>query len=157
MKRLKLKYTVALAAAITAISAAAVQAAICTVPTGAYPTIQSAVNDVTCATINVMPGTYNENVVVPRTCEINGAKAGNHDFTTRSANPAGESIVNGANPVGAFPVFSISAAGVTIDGFMIKNSVTTGAAIGIAVRAGGDDAGITNNIFDTIKTTDATT
>jgi hypothetical protein len=45
---------------------------------------------------------------------------------------------------------------VTIDGFTIKNSVTTGAAIGVAVRAGGDDAAILTNIFDGIITTDTT-
>jgi hypothetical protein len=154
MKRLQYKYAVALAAAFAFVTAAAVQAATCTVPSGAYPTIQSAVNDVSCATINVLPGTYNENVVVARSCEINGAKAGNNDFATRSANPAGESIVNGAAPAGAVAVFSISASDVTIDGFTIKDSVTSGAAIGIAVRAGGDDAAIMNNIFDTITTTD---
>ena len=37
-------------------------AAPCHVPSSVYPTIQAAVNDVTCATINVAAGTYTENV-----------------------------------------------------------------------------------------------
>jgi hypothetical protein len=124
----------------------------CSVP-GGYPTIQSAVNDVTCDPINVAPGTYNENVTILRSVTINGSQAGNNDFLTRSANPAGESIVNGPLSTGV-AVFSISAADVTIDGFTIKNSVTAFSASGVAVRAGGDDAAIMNNIFDGIMTTD---
>jgi len=127
-------------------------AAPCTVP-GSYPTIQQAVNDTTCDPIKVAPGTYNENVTILRSVTINGAQAGNNDFVTRSANPAGESIVNGPLSTGV-AVFSISAADVTIDGFTIKNAVTAFSASGIAVRAGGDDAAIMNNIFDGITTTD---
>src|SRR5580765_6985321 len=92
--------------------------AVCTVP-GDYATIQAAVNDVTCATINVAPGTYNENVIVTRNVTINGAQAGNNDFATRGANPAGESIVNGVPLTGSVPVFGINAAGVTITGFTV--------------------------------------
>jgi hypothetical protein len=43
---------------------------------------------------------------------------------------------------------------VTINGFTIKNSVTLGAAHGVAVRGGGNSASILNNIFDTITTPD---
>src|SRR5260370_30509831 len=51
--------------------------ATCSVPSGSYPTIQSAVNDVTCSTINVGPGTYNEQVTVARSnVTITGAGAG---------------------------------------------------------------------------------
>src|SRR5882724_171300 len=155
MHKLKTIGAVALTAALALISTPAIQAAVCSVPSGAYPTIQSAATDPSCNTINVAPGTYNENVTVafPNTT-INGAQAGNNDFATRSGNPGGESVVNGAAPIGAVAVFSISATDVTIDGFTIKNSVTGGAAIGVAVRAGGDDAALMNNIFDNITTTD---
>ena len=146
---------VALAAAFLILNAAAAHAAVCSVPSGSYPTIQSAASDPTCNTINVAPGSYSENVTVAfANTTINGGQAGNSDFATRSANPGGESVVNGAAPIGAVAVFSVSAANVTIDGFTIKNSVTGGSAIGIAVRAGGDDAAIMNNIFDTIFSPD---
>ncbi len=45
----------------------------CTVPSGNYPTIQSAVNDSSCDVIQVNPQTYNENVLVNRSVTINGA------------------------------------------------------------------------------------
>jgi hypothetical protein len=127
--------------------------ATCTVP-GSHPTIQAAASDPTCTTINVAPGVYNENVVVPNSTTINGAQAGNNDFVTRSANPAGESIVNGVTPIGNVAVFTISAANVTINGFTVKNSVTTGAAMGITVSGTGGGASILNNILDTITTPD---
>lgn len=127
--------------------------AVCTVP-GTHPTIQDAVNDVTCATINVAPGTYNESVNISHTVTINGAQAGNSDLIARNANPAGESTVNGATPIGSVAVFTINAVGVTIDGFTIKNTVTAGSALGVTVRGGGDGASILNNILDTITTPD---
>jgi hypothetical protein len=156
MHKLKLICAAALAAALTLIVAPATQAATCSVPSGTYPTIQSAASDPGCSTINVAPGVYNENVTVafPNTT-INGAQAGNPVAGRTSGGPS-ESTVNGATPVGAVAVFSIIATNVTIDGFTIKNSVTSGAAIGIAVRGGGDDAAILTNIFDGIITTDAT-
>src|SRR6476661_866437 len=154
MKRLKHQYAVALAAVCTVISAAAVQAAVCTVPSGSYPTIQSAAIDPSCATINVAPGVYNENVTVTHSCTINGAQTGNAVSGRTSGGPA-ESTVNGAAPTGAVPVFAIDAADVTIDGFTIKDAVSSFAAVGVAVRAGGNDAAILNNIFDGITTPDA--
>jgi hypothetical protein len=156
MHKLKSIGAVALAAALALMLAPASQAATCNVPSGSYPTIQSAASDPNCSTINVAPGVYNENVTVafPNTT-INGAQAGN-PVAGRTSGGSGESTVNGATPVGAVAVFSIIATDVTIDGFTIKNSVTSGAATGIAVRAGGDDAAILTNIFDGIVTTDAT-
>jgi hypothetical protein len=130
--------------------------AVCTVP-GTHASIQSAVNDLTCTTINVAAGTYSESVNIPAAqagLTINGAQTGNDDFTTRSANPAGESTVNGATPTGSVAVFTVDAANVTVNGFTIKNSVTLGAAHGVAVRGGGNSASILNNIFDTITTPD---
>lgn len=127
--------------------------AVCTVP-GTHPSIQAAASDVTCTTINVAPGVYNENVVVANSVTINGAQAGNNNFLARSGNPAGESTVNGVTPIGNVAVFTISAANVTINGFTVKNSVTTGAAMGITVSGSGSGANIVNNILDTINTPD---
>jgi hypothetical protein len=128
--------------------------AVCAVPSGSYPTIQSAAADASCAIINVAPGIYNENVLVSNPTTINGAQAGNNDFATRSANPAAESTVNGVTPTGNVAVFTIAAANVTINGFTIKNSVTGGAAMGITVSGAGSGASVLNNIFDTINTPD---
>jgi hypothetical protein len=150
MYKLKTIGAAALAAALAVIITPAIQAATCTVP-GDYPTIQAAVNDASCSEIDVNPGSYTENVVVNRSVTINGAQAGNR-FDNRA--PGGESIVNGANPIGANSVFLINAASVTIDGFTIKNSVTTSGAIGVSVKVAGNDAMIVNNIFDTITTSD---
>jgi hypothetical protein len=122
---------------------------ICTVP-GDYATIQDAVNDAGCTTINVAPGIYNENVIIARSLTLNGAQAGN-DARGRVAL---ESTVNGANPIGANAVINIQVGGVTVDGFTIKNSITTSAAIGIVVKTAASNVVITNNILDGINTTD---
>jgi hypothetical protein len=138
-----------------AIHASQVHAATCSVPSPDYPTIQSAVDDTTCGTINVAPGVYTENVSIPRTLTLNGAQAGQPVAGRTSGGPA-ESTVNGANPAGAHPVFLVDALSVTIDGFTVKNAVATGAAIGIQIKANIRDVVILNNIIDGITTVDPT-
>jgi len=128
---------------------AAVGGPICNVPTD-YPTIQAAVNDPGCVTINVAPGAYSENVIIPRSLTLNGAQAG----VDARGRVAPESVVTGANPIGANPVISIQAANVKVDGFTLKNPITQFAAIGLAVKTAGNNAVITNNIFDGITTPD---
>src|SRR4051812_41808864 len=76
--------------------------ATCHVPAD-YPTIQAAVNDPSCSEVDVAPGVYNENIIVNRTVEIDGAQAGNPDFTTRDLTLSGESIVKGAGPTVSTP------------------------------------------------------
>jgi hypothetical protein len=88
--------------------------AICTVPSGTHPTIQSAVNDITCSTINVAAGTYNEQVQINRTVTLHGAQAG---VDARSRVPTSESIIN--HPCG--PV-QIMADNVVLDGFTVQGS-----------------------------------
>jgi hypothetical protein len=128
-------------------------AAPCTVP-GSYPTIQQAVNDVTCDPINVGPGAYNENVTVARSVTIYGAQAA-QPFAGRTSGGANESTVNGVSNVGSSATFTISAADVMIDGFTIKNNANvTGAANGVVVKSPGNAAVIANNIFDMISTAD---
>jgi len=124
--------------------------ATCSVPSGSYLTIQSAVNDPGCATINVAPGSYTENITIPRSLTLNGAQSG----VDARGRVAAESTVTGANLIGANPVISIQAADVTVDGFTLKNPITVSAAIGIAVKTAGNNAVITNNILDGITTPD---
>jgi hypothetical protein len=131
---------------------AAVGGPVCNVPTD-YPTIQAAVNDPGCSTINVAPGTYNENVLINRTLTLNGAQAGNAVGGRISGGP-GESTVNGVNLVAAIPVINIRAADVTVDGFTVKDNVTLSAAIGIQVSQPGNNALITNNFVDSVTTPD---
>jgi hypothetical protein len=129
-------------------------AAVCSVPTVAYPTIQSAASDPGCTQINVAAGVYNETVNVNNSTTISGAQAGNNDFITRNANPGNESTLNGSNPTASTGAFNVNAANVTIDGFTIKHTVTSGASMGITVASAGSGAAILNNILDTITTPD---
>jgi len=102
------------AAMVTFATAAQAAGPVCTVgPAGDYTTIQAAVNDVGCATINVAAGTYNEQASINRTVTLNGAQAG-VDARTRSGS---ESIItNACGPV------QIEADKVKIDGFTIEGS-----------------------------------
>ena len=88
--------------------------AICSVPSVSYPTIQSAVADSTCSTINVAAGTYNEQVQITRTLTLRGAQAG---VDARTRVPTSESIIN--HPCG--PV-QIMADNVVLDGFTVQGS-----------------------------------
>lgn len=142
----------ALAVAFVFTTAAAADAATCSVPDG-YPTIQSAVDDPSCSTISVAPGLYNENVSIPRSLTLNGAQAG-QAVTARTAGGPDESTIRGANPTGSLAVITITAVGVTVDGFTIRNTVTAGAATGIRIQTGGTDAVVMENIFDTISSAD---
>jgi len=128
-------------------------AATCSVPAG-YPTIQSAVDDPTCDTVNVAAGVYAENVFISRAVTVNGAQAGQPTTGRTSAGP-GESTVVGVNPTGANAVFVINASSVTIDGFTVKNSVITDAAIGIQIRPSNDSV-VLNNFIDGVTTADVT-
>jgi hypothetical protein len=152
LNRLKIVSVSAIVAALAPMTTTSSQAATCTVPTD-HANIQTAVNDTNCSTINVLPGTYTENVTVGRTVTINGAQAGN-GFSGRTSGGPAESTVQGANPIGANSVFIVNAATVVIDGFTVKNALTTGGAAGIDVKVNGNDAFIANNIFDGITTSD---
>ena len=68
-------------------------APVCTVgPAGDYTTIQDAVNDTACTTINVSAGTYNESVTVGRPLILNGPNVGVSAFAPRGP----EATVNSA-------------------------------------------------------------
>lgn len=111
----------------------------CAVPSGSYGTIQSAVNDPGCSTINVAAGTYAENVSIPRSLTLNGARAG-VDARGRSG---AESIINGG--VGAN--ITISADGVTVDGFTLNGPVSSGTAA-IVMQTANTGETIQNNIIN---------
>jgi hypothetical protein len=152
MKTAKLKCL--LLATTLLIMAATAGAATCSVPSVGYPTIQSAVDDSVCATINVAPGVYNENLSIQRPLTLNGAQAGQ---LVAGRIPGGitESTLRGANPTGSIPVITINATNVTVDGFTIRDSVTANAAIGVNIKGISNDALIRYNIFDGINTLEA--
>lgn len=106
--------------------------------TGTYSTISAAVAAASNGdTIQVCPGTYNENVIVNKQLTINGAQAGNA-VSGRSFG-VGESTVTGQ--------VTIQATDVTFDGFSLTNP---GQATGVLIKTVGDRAQIKNNIIDTI-------
>jgi Right handed beta helix region len=114
----------------------------CSVPSVAYPTIQSAVNDPTCNPINVAAGTYLEPAPGPltinRTVTLLGAQNG-VDARTRSGS---ESIIT--DPQGTF----VTANNVVIDGFTIENStVPAFTGFGIAMGAGTTGTQVLNDII----------
>jgi hypothetical protein len=118
-------------------------------PGAAYTTISAAVAVASPGdTIQVCPGTYNENVLIPVTLSgltLSGAQAGN-PVSGRSFGSPVESTVNGQ--------ITVHPVNVTIDGFSLTRSVPAFAAFGIVVKAGADGAVITNTIIDTVTTPD---
>jgi hypothetical protein len=116
---------------------------VCTVP-GDYATIQGAVNDAGCLTINVAPGAYAESVTISRSLTLNGAQAGNA-VGGRTFAGGGESTVTGQT--------TIQAAGVTIDGFSLTNPGLANAAFGVVVKTAGSGAVIKNNIINAVSST----
>jgi hypothetical protein len=153
MKILHSKTALLIAGALT-LHVSTTWAATCSVPSLTYPTIQSAVDDPVCTTINVAPGVYTENVVINRSLTLNGAQAGQTVSTRLSSGPA-ESTLQGSNLTGSVPVILINAANVIVDGFTIRNSVTANAAIGIDIKAISNDTNVRYNIFDGINTLEA--
>lgn len=105
--------------------------AVCSVPSGSYPTIQDAVNDPGCNTINVAPGVYNENVVIPRALTLNGPNAGISGNAARGP----EATVNQVN---------ITASDVTVDGFSFSNPGVQMNIFGATTLSG---VSVKNNIF----------
>lgn len=143
--------SIVLVLALTGLASLSTQAATCSVPSAGYPTIQSAIDDPLCTTINVAPGVYPENLTINRSLTLNGAQAG-QPVALRTAGGAAESTLQGANATGSMPVIVINAANVIVDGFTIRNSVTANAATGIDIKAVSNDTTIRSNIFDGIST-----
>jgi hypothetical protein len=141
---------ITLLATATALSA---RGATCSVPSASYPTIQAAVGDSDCTTVNVAPGVYPENISITHSLTLNGAQAGQSVGARISGGPA-ESTLQGANPAGSVPAIMIDASHVIVDGFTIKNSVATNAALGIQIKAVSTYGVIQNNFVDGIDSAD---
>lgn len=135
-------------AAVFALGGGTAQAAfggpICDVPTD-YSTIQEAVDDPGCSTINVAAGFYPEDVTIPRALTLNGAQAGNA-FAGRTFFSLVESTVHG--------LITVQAMKVTIDGFSLTNPAQN---FSILVKTAGGNAFITNNIINTVGATSLAT
>lgn len=110
----------------------------CTVPTD-HATIQAAVNDAGCSVINVLPGTYNENVVIPRSLSLNGAQVG----IDARGRVGAESIING----GIAANITITADNVTVDGFTLNGPPSSGTAA-LVMQTGNTGETIQNNIIN---------
>src|SRR5712692_5978081 len=67
---------------------------VCTVP-GDYSTIQGAVNDPSCTTINVAAGTYNEQVTISSPLPLPAAQ---HPLAARTRVPTRASVINSSHP-----------------------------------------------------------
>jgi hypothetical protein len=109
-------------------------------PTAPYTTISAAVAAASPGdTIQVCAGAYPENVTIPTaSLTINGAQSGN-PVSGRTFAGVGESTVTG--------MFTIQAAGVTIDGFSLTNPIQ---GTGILIKTIGDSAVIQNNFINGI-------
>jgi len=111
----------AVAAASVTVGAGSAWAApggpVCNVP-GDYSTIQAAVNETGCTTIDVAAGTYNEQVAIERPLTLNGAQHG-VEAKTRSGAPGSESVISDeCGPV------KVNAGDVTIDGFTLEGATS---------------------------------
>jgi hypothetical protein len=103
---------------------------ICTVP-GSYSTIQDAVNDSGCITINVAAGTYLESVNINHGLILNGPNVGNSGNGLR----VGEATVQSVN---------ITESNVTVDGFSFTNA---GSQMNINGTTKLSGVKVQNNIF----------
>ncbi|MGZ5481008.1 MAG: right-handed parallel beta-helix repeat-containing protein [Pyrinomonadaceae bacterium] len=105
--------------------------AVCSVP-GTHATIQDAVNDLSCTTINVSAGTYPESVTIARPLTLNGPNAGVSALAARSPE---------ATVTSAVTTFNLTTStGVTIDGFTINGD------FGIYAALNADGVMIADNI-----------
>ena len=131
------------ALALSALTVA--NAATCVVPTD-YSTIQDAVADTSCTTINVVAtGHYSGPVTIDRPLTLNGVETGIDARTRDAVNHQGESIIIGN------PAITITAPDVVVNGFTIESpSPVDGSVSGLTIKATGNGAVITNNIFDQI-------
>ncbi|MBM2620977.1 right-handed parallel beta-helix repeat-containing protein [Actinoplanes sp. LDG1-06] len=110
--------------------------AVCSVPSTAYPTIQSAVNATACRTVKVAPGSFTENVAIARSLTLNGAKAGQDARTRRGS---GESALTGT--------ITISANDVTVDGFTV-NGPPGGGTAALVMQNGNSGETIQNTVIN---------
>lgn len=138
----------------TVLSGQTASAATCAVPSISYLTIQSAVNDANCATINVAAGTYNEQVTIARSnVTITGAGSAFTTIMPATVTANSSSLFSG-NPIAAI-VLVDGAKGVTIENLAVDGgpAAPNGCAptyVGIFYRAGSGTISDTHvtNIFN---------
>lgn len=132
----------------------------CFVP-GDYSTIQAAIDDAGCTTINVAAGTYPEHVNIYRSLVLNGANAGTAGNGVRLPESVITGVVSGALQITAdnvtvdgFKIMSpsnILGSGIHLSavnsGYFITNNLITGNQIGIYLNSNGASI-ISYNLFD---------
>ena len=154
ISKLRTMSAVALAAALLTLGTSRASATTCGVPTVTFPTIQSAVDNPTCDTIEVDPGTYSESVTIARAVTLVGPNSGISGFATRGPE---------ATVTSAVTTFNLTNGGsVTIDGFaingdfgvyvsgsstgtVIENNIITGTTRAVTLDAAGGNASVVNN------------
>ena len=92
--------------------------------TGAVARIQEGINSVSGSTVNVMPGTYAENVNVNQVITLNGSGSG--------SNPAFDTIIDPVSGTGI--IVSVSGAS-AVNRVVIQNLRVTGAGNGVDINA----------------------
>ena len=126
----------------------------CNVPAD-YATIQAAVNDAGCTTINVSPGTYAENVSIPRAVTLRGPNAGTSGAGVRGAEAnvsslfitAGNVIVDGFSFFNAGSQVQILNVTTVLSGITVKNNIFSGyGSVGFPTNDAGNLL-ITRNLF----------
>jgi hypothetical protein len=115
MSKLKTTPLIAVLVLLGLLISSQTMAAVCNVPSGLYPTIQSAVSDSSCDPINVAAGVFTETgqIVINRNLTINGAGSGS--TIIKPANDTGSS----GDSRGWFLVnagYTLSLSGVILDG-----------------------------------------
>jgi hypothetical protein len=120
-------------------SASTGRGAVCNVP-ARYHTIQAAVDDKNCTTVQVTAGAYAESVAVARSVTLRGAQAGQD---ARSRRGGRESVVTG----GALASFTITADNVTIDGFTLNGPPSQGTAA-VVMQGGNSGETVQNNVVN---------
>lgn len=157
MKKLLIGGGLAIIAAFV-LSVAPAHAATLSVPSGTYPTIQSAITAAAAGdTINVAAGTYNEQIIVNKQLTINGSKAGISAGVNAGTRGTEESIVNGGFIISkASQYYGTPVDGTVVDGFtVLGGSGFSGHNNGFSVESSGD-LGITiqNNIIQNVTSPD---
>jgi hypothetical protein len=97
-------------------------------------------------TVNVLEGTYSEEVTVNKSLTILGAQHGVSAVTGRPG--AAESVLD-ASGNGGVTLFDVAANDVTIDGFTVENATSTNdLGYGIVLGAGTHGSHVLNNIIE---------
>src|SRR5437588_7408199 len=130
-----------------------VSAATCSVP-GDHATIQLAVDDPTCDTIEVDPGTYNESVTIGTPLTLVGPNSGISALAARGpeatvTTPAtAVNVTNGGSvTIDGFTIngdFGVDVNGSTT-GTVIENNIITGTTRALSLDAPGGNASVLNN------------